>query len=311
MTERSDIARHGGRTHPPSLIRLCERLLREEELIGAGETVLCACSGGPDSTALVHVLGKLAPKFRFRVAAHGVDHGLRPEALGELEHAARVCKSLGVPFSITRVHIEPGGNIQARAREARRRALRSAARGAGASLIATGHTSDDRAETLILRLLRGAGPRGLAVMPPRSMLEKCTPDDSEIYVVRPLLLARRVDVMAHLARHEVSFAEDPSNADPRFLRVRVRREVMPLLTSMSPKITEHLCALAEMLGDLPAENEAFESLGRAQRMAARRAKKCKQPIKLRVSGGHDVEVAFSAGEAVLMKPNRRRSQPVR
>jgi tRNA(Ile)-lysidine synthase len=166
-----EIAARPGRSHPPSLLRLAERLLRDERLIERGNVVLCACSGGPDSTALLHVLGRLRGRFGFHLAAHGVDHGLRPEAAGELELAERVARALGVPFGVTRVSVERGGNLQARARDARRDALRNAAIAAGARLIATGHTADDRAETFLLRLLRGAGPHGLAVLPPSAPFE--------------------------------------------------------------------------------------------------------------------------------------------
>jgi tRNA(Ile)-lysidine synthase len=113
-------------------------------------------------------------------------------------------------------------------------------------------------------------------------------------------------VLAHLTRHQVAFARDPSNEDARFLRVRVRAELLPLLESMSPGIAEHLCALADMLAaELPPEG-ALRGLGRAQRLAALRAKKCERPVKLRIQGGHDVTVAFPEGEPVLMeKPHRR------
>lgn len=301
----NEIAERPGRSHPPSLLRLAERLIRDERLIERGDVVLCACSGGPDSTALLHVLGRLREKLGFQVVAHGVDHGLRPEAAAELELAARLAESLHVPFGVTRVHVEKGGNLQARAREARRDALRRAAAAAGAGRIATGHTADDRAETFLLRLLRGAGPHGLAVMPPSAPLD--ADDGPGTMLVRPLLLARRGDVEAHLARHGVACARDPSNEDARFLRVRVRKELLPLLQSMAPGITEHLCALAGMLAeDLRPEDDALRGLGRAQRLAVARAKKCERPVNLRLSGGREVAVGFSDGRPVLIERRSRR-----
>jgi tRNA(Ile)-lysidine synthase len=250
------------------------------------------------------VLGRLRPRFGFSLAAHGVDHGLRAAATEELAHAEQLARTLGVPFGVTRLSLAPGGNLQARAREERRAAVRDAARSAGARLIATGHTADDRAETFLLRLLRGAGPRGLAVMPPSAPLD--APQTPALLLIRPLLLARRADVAAHLGRHEIPFARDPSNDDARFLRVRVRAELLPLLESMSPGIAEHLCSLADMLAaELPA-GEAFRDLGRAQRLAVARAKKCERPVKLRLSGGREVTVAFSGDEPVLIeKPQPR------
>ncbi len=224
------------RSHPPTLITLVRAALREDRLAPPGSTVLVAVSGGPDSMALLHVLAGLRRKGGFGLFAHGVDHGLRPAAAAELDVAEDFARSLDVPFGRTRVAVPRGGNLQARAREARWTALGAAAARAGADRIATGHHADDRAETMLMRLLRGTGPAGLAVMPPR--------DGDRI---RPMLRARRADVAAHVARHAVPHAVDPSNRDPRFLRARVRHEVMPLMEQLSPRIVEHLCALADRM----------------------------------------------------------------
>jgi len=224
------------RSHPPALLTLAHRTVKDAALFEKGDVVLVAVSGGGDSTALLHVLAHLRSKLGHEVVAHGIDHGLRPEAEGELDLALGVARSLGVRMSRSVLRVPKGGNLQARAREARLGALREAAARVGAKVVATGHHADDRAETVLLRLLRGAGPRGLAVLPPRS-------GD----LVRPLICARRPDIHAHLARHELPFAKDPSNADPRFLRVRVRSELLPLLERLSPGIVSHLCALADQL----------------------------------------------------------------
>jgi len=224
------------RTHPPTLATLTARLIREEHLVARGDRVLVAVSGGPDSMALLHVLAGLRQKLGFTLVAHGVDHGLRLDAAGELDVAERFSESLVVPFARSSVHVPPGGNLQARARTARYEALRAAAKEAGCPVIATAHHLADRAETVLLRLLRGAGPRGLAVLPPRA-------ND----LVRPFLRAPRAAIDAHIARHRLPFSVDPSNRDPRFLRVRVRRELLPLLRELSPGIDGHLCALADQL----------------------------------------------------------------
>jgi tRNA(Ile)-lysidine synthase len=189
--------------------------------------------------ALLHVLARLRGRLGHDLVAHGVDHGLRAEAAVELDLAEDLARALGVPMSRTCVRVAPGGNLQARARDARYGALRAAAHRTGANVLATGHHADDRAETMILRLLRGSGPRGLAVLPPRA-------GD----LVRPLIRAQRRDIEAHLARHAIAHASDPSNANPRFLRVRVRSEVLPLLVRLSPAIVTHLCALADQLAPL-------------------------------------------------------------
>jgi tRNA(Ile)-lysidine synthase len=211
------------RSHPPTLLSLVSRTVRAERLFARADRVLVAVSGGPDSMALLDVLAALRSKLGHALAAHGVDHGLRPEAGAELDVAERFARAIDVPFERTRVDVPPGGNLQARARTARFEALRTAAARSGCAVIATAHHLEDRAETVLLRLLRGAGPRGLAVLPPRA-------GD----LVRPMLRAPRAAIDAHLARHDVPFALDPSNRDPRFLRVRVRRELLPLPAS-SPR----------------------------------------------------------------------------
>jgi tRNA(Ile)-lysidine synthase len=222
------------RSHPPTLITIARAALRDHGLAPRGTRVLVAVSGGPDSMALLHVMALLRARHGFGLFAHGVDHGLRAEAAHELDLAESFSRDLDVPFSRTSVDVAPGGNLQARARDARWAALRAAALRVGADRIATGHHADDRAETLLMRLLRGTGARGLAVLPPL-----------EGDRIRPLLRARRADIDAHIARHRVPHAIDPSNRDPRFLRARVRMQLLPELERLSPKIVEHLCALAD------------------------------------------------------------------
>jgi len=271
------------RSHPPSLTTTVRRTLLEECGPLAGRTVLAAVSGGGDSQAMLSVLARLASKLGFTLLAHGVDHGLRPEAGGELDLAEALATELGVPFQRTRLGLGRGGNLQARAREARYAALREAAAPRQA-LIATAHHADDRAETVLLRLLRGAGPRGLAVLEPRAH-----------DVIRPLIRAGKADVLLHLQRHGVLFADDPSNQDDAFLRVRVRRELMPTLVHLSPQIARHLNALADALSGsgLPELHEAEPAadgveLNRAQIREVLRASRLGRSVTIRVAGGRDV-----------------------
>jgi tRNA(Ile)-lysidine synthase len=192
--------------------------------------------------ALLHVLASLRETLAIGLFAHGVDHGLRPEAASELDQAAEFARSLDVPFGRTRVQLEAGGNLQARARALRWGALRAAAAHCRAGRIATGHHADDRAETVVMRLLRGKHLANLGVLPPLA-------GDR----IRPMIRARRADIQAHIARHAVPTSEDPSNGSPRFLRTRVRREILPLLEQLSPRIVDHLCALADEAHELPAD----------------------------------------------------------
>lgn len=271
------------RSHPPSLLTVARRTLREECGPLQGRTIVAAVSGGGDSQALLSALSRLGPELGFALLAHGVDHGLRPEAARELDLAEALAIRLGVPFGRTRLELGRGGNLQARARAARYAALRAAA-AAHHGLIATAHHADDRAETVLLRLLRGAGPRGLAVLPARAH-----------DVVRPLIRVSKGDVQLHLQRHRLEFADDPSNLDAAFLRVRVRRELMPLLRNLSPQIVRHLNALADALSGagLPSLDGLVE-LGEAELNGAQirevlRASRLGRAVTIRVAGGKDLK----------------------
>jgi tRNA(Ile)-lysidine synthase len=281
------------RSHAPALIKLVLRTALDERLFSRADTVLVAVSGGPDSVALLHVLSRLAERLGITIVAHGVDHGLREEAASELALAARVAADLGVPFATTRVAVEPGANLMARARQARYQALGAAAERAGASVTATGHHADDRAETVLMRILRGTGPSGLAVLPPRSADR-----------VRPLVRARRKDILLHLERHHLPYASDPTNEDPRFLRSRVRRELMPLLERLSPRVVEHLCSLADAAGDAadaPASAGGLP-LGHAQRTLLTRALRDRNSrIRVPIAGGKIATIDLGTGQFVVMK----------
>lgn len=277
------------RSHPPSLLRLAEREIRESELVDRGDRVLVAVSGGPDSMALMHVLSVLRARLGFDLFAHAVDHGIRREAAREVDLAAGLAASLDVAFGSTRLRVAPGGNLQARAREARHGALREAAREVGACRIALAHHADDRAETVLLRMLRGSGPAGLAVMPARGG-----------QLVRPFIRARRSDVLRHLNHHGVRFADDPSNEDRRFDRVRVRRDLMPVLEAISPRVVEHLCRLADDMGalDLPSS-----PLGRAQlEQLARAADRRNPAARVSLPAGRIARVDVSTGRIVVETP---------
>ncbi|MGZ3473684.1 MAG: tRNA lysidine(34) synthetase TilS, partial [Polyangiales bacterium] len=152
----------------------------------------------------------------------------------ELSLAAALAHQRGVEFRMVEVSVAPGGNLQARAREARWAALREVALAISAFRIATAHHRDDRAETVLIRVLRGAPLEGLAVLPAESH-----------DILRPLIHASRPQIESHARRRRLTWGDDPSNSDARHLRTRVRAEVMPLLRTLDPRIAEHLVALAE------------------------------------------------------------------
>jgi tRNA(Ile)-lysidine synthase len=179
-----------------------------------------------------------------------------------------VCASLGVPLSRVKVEVR-GGNVQAEARRARYAALRLEAARVGATRIATGHTQDDQAETVVLRLLRGSGARGLSGIPPRRGA-----------IVRPLIDRTRAEVIAHVRARSLPHLEDPSNATPRFLRNRVRAEVIPVLRSLAPHASRALARAADLLRD---DERALAGEGRrlAEGGAVRIADLLAEPVAVR------------------------------
>ena len=179
-----------------------------------------AVSGGGDSLALLLLLQASGR----RVEAVTVDHGLRSESAAEAEAVARFCAGRGIPHATLRWQDWAGrGNLQAAARAARRRLIAGWARERGLGAVALGHTLEDQAETFLLRLARGSGVDGLAAM------SFATRGEGLLWL-RPLLEARRADLRAWLAGQGVPWAEDPSNADPAFARVRARAALGPLAT---------------------------------------------------------------------------------
>lgn len=197
-----------------------------------GTVVACAVSGGPDSTALL----VLAVEAGCVPTAVHVDHGLRPDSEHDAEVVRLTAESLGVDFRAERVEVEPGPNLEARARRARHSVLPDDA--------LLGHTADDQAETMLLNLLRGAGVHGLAGMRRDR---------------RPILGLRRYETHALCDALGLTTVDDPTNADPRFRRNRVRSEVLPLLDDVAERdLVPVLARQADVLRDV-ADHLAAEA----------------------------------------------------
>jgi tRNA(Ile)-lysidine synthase len=200
-----------------------------------GESVVVSCSGGPDSTALLDALARLAPPRRLRLHVAHVDHALRPGSDAEAAVVAAAAAQRSVPFTALSVTVASrGSSLQARARDARHAALEGLADHVGASAIALAHTADDQAETVLMRALAGATPRALAAMSERAGR-----------LARPMLRVWREDVVAYCTALGLVTLEDPSNVDPRFLRSRVRHELLPTLEQVFPAARRRLCVLAD------------------------------------------------------------------
>ncbi len=175
-----------------------------------------AVSGGPDSLALLLLAHEVLPG---EIAVCSVDHGLRPEAAGEVALVERIAGERGIPFTQLAVTLAPG-NLQAQARAARYAALAKWADDKGLGAVATAHHADDQAETLLMRLNRGSGLSGLAGVRARSTIA-----DSEITLLRPLLSWRKAELAAMVAAAGITPAADPSNSNPAFDRARLRAQL--------------------------------------------------------------------------------------
>lgn len=219
---------------------------RRLELPIANATVLVAVSGGADSSALFIALAELAKRKKIHleiVAAH-FNHRFRGrESDGDERFVKEMAVKLGLDLVSGTERLEGSADIEQRARNARYKFLAAAAKEVDARLVLTAHTMNDQAETVLLNLIRGSGPDGLAGMRLRRHLE------TDIEVVRPLLKwSKRADTNEYCRSREVEPRQDAMNQDPRFTRVRIRKEIIPLLGELNPKIVETLSRTGELLG---------------------------------------------------------------
>lgn len=230
--------------------RRVRRTIEHWRMLEAGDRILVAVSGGPDSVALLAVLCELSRRLRIRLEAAHYNHRLR---LGEAERdqacAAQVADQLRLPFHCGAASdVSRSGNIEEHARVARYDFLRDLAGRLGCRRIATGHTRDDQAETLLMRLVRGSGLDGLGgIAPVRA--------DG---IIRPLIDCEREDVLAYLrARGSLPFCEDSMNSDRRFLRSRIRHEVVPQLRAINPHLARTLARVAEVMAAASSALDEF------------------------------------------------------
>ena len=222
-------------------------LTAEYDMLPRGGAVLCAVSGGADSMCLLHLLSSLAKEGGFRVSAAHYNHSLRgAESDRDAAFVAEWCALRGIPCivgagDVGREAELRGLGVEETARQMRYEFLRTVADTTGCDRIATAHSADDNLETLLLHLVRGAGLHGLAGIPPRR-------GD----IVRPLLTTARADIMAYLEEHHVPHVEDSTNTDEAYARNRIRRQVVPVLRQLNPRLTE---SAAETMGYLRADDD--------------------------------------------------------
>lgn len=238
--------------------------IEKHRLLSPGERAVVAVSGGPDSTALLHSLVELLPRLGIKLSVAHLDHCLRgSDSREDALFVESLSASLQLNFikgrtDVARLSRENGISVEMAARRARLAFFKRAVKKARAGCVITGHNSDDQAETVLLKLARGSGPRGLAAMSLSSRIEG-------VNIVRPMLGITRQEIMSYLKLRRLAWREDASNSDTSFLRNRVRHEVLPFLErTLNPSIRETLVRTAHIIGD---ENDW--SRGLAARLLAR------------------------------------------
>ncbi len=233
-----------------TLIRIVRDTMSRYGMVGRGDRVVVAVSGGADSICLLHLLYRLAPENGLHLVVAHFDHGLR----GDEDHADTLfveeqARSRGLPLEVERAPAlgDRTGSLEERAREARYAFLERVRQAHRAQRMALGHTLDDQAETVLMRLLRGAGPTGLAAIPPVR----------EPGIIRPLIRVRRREIEACLESEGLAWRLDPTNRETRYLRNRIRLELLPHLLRFQPHLVEHLGDLADLVRE---EDEFLDRL---------------------------------------------------
>jgi tRNA(Ile)-lysidine synthase len=234
-------------------------------LLRPGAAVVVAVSGGPDSLCLLHVLHSRAAERNLSLHVAHLDHGLRPEAAAEADFVRQQAEALGLACHLGTADTHAHAAAHRQSTEEAARAVRYAfltgvAHQVAAEHLAVAHTADDQAETVLMHFLRGAGLAGLKGMLPVTVVvagswkqeageaaSSFEPPASSLSLVRPLLGATRAEVEAYCAAYGLQPRRDASNTDTRFLRNRLRHELLPLLEQYNPRLREVLARSAEVL----------------------------------------------------------------
>lgn len=232
------------------MIDKAKKAIRRYDMLTRGDAVLVGVSGGADSMALLYLLMDIREEYKISLKVAHLNHGFRREASEEAEFVRKSVASLGVSAVIRSIDVpaimeEEGLSAQEAARNARYAFFQEAALEAGAKRVALAHTADDQAETVLIRLLRGAGPLGLSGIPP--VRERWSGTGGQhISIIRPLIDCSRNEIEGYLACRRISFVTDSSNLKTDYLRNRVRLELLPFLEGYNPNIKETLVRTADV-----------------------------------------------------------------
>ena len=228
--------------------------IREYGLISGGEKVLVAVSGGPDSVCMLNVLNNLKKSLDIQLHVAHLDHGIRgDESDADVKYVENLAAAFGIPATIEKKDVAEWRSkrkisLEEAAREVRYRFLDDAARQTGAKRVAVGHTRDDQVETTLMHFLRGSGIQGLRGLRPAAPIPYGASEDG-IWVIRPLLEIARHETEAYCTANNLQPRKDTSNDQVRFLRNRIRLELIPLLKQYNADIDSALLRLADLAGE--------------------------------------------------------------
>ncbi len=241
MSKMKAAAKRGERSSKSALLTRVVQTIREQGLFAAGQHLLVAVSGGPDSVALIALLANLAPSWRLKLTAVHFNYRLRgKESDGDEAFVSELCRRKKVPLLVRRPILlkrNKQSSLQALARDARYAAMKSIAHEIKADRIVVGHTANDQAETVLMWMLRGAGLTGLSGMP----------FIRESLIVRPLLAVTKSEVLAYLKQEGLRYRRDSSNDSVRYRRNRIRKELVPVLEQIAPATVRLLQRQANLL----------------------------------------------------------------
>jgi tRNA(Ile)-lysidine synthase len=228
------------------LTRTVLNTIRQHEMFEPGDSVVVAVSGGPDSVCMLRVLDELSGALSLQLVVAHVDHVTRNgESHRDAAFVERLADSMGLECHIETIDVAgskpPGVSFEIAARRARYEFLENLARNTRSSKIAVGHTANDQAETMLMRLMAGTGRRGIAGMRPVRPL-------GDVVVVRPLIDVKRTEIMGYLESRKITFQIDRTNLDRRYNRNKVRLDLIPTLErEYNPNVADALCRAARLL----------------------------------------------------------------
>jgi tRNA(Ile)-lysidine synthase len=272
-------ARRKNQTHSrPALSKFARAVLREWRRLQLPlkdePTVIVGVSGGADSVALLLALDELikSRKLDLKLIVSHVDHQIRKTSGADADWVKSLARDLNVSVVISRVNVKSRqDNLEQAARRMRYEAFAKLAQKLRAQLVLTAHTQDDQAETILFNLLRGSGAEGLGGMQPVRQLK----ENRETVLVRPFLSwARRADTEGYCRDRDIDFRQDEMNEDRTFTRVRIRKQLLPLMQAFNPRVTEAISRTGELLRD---DNEALNrAAGRLLELSAYKSRKRNQ-----------------------------------